>query len=178
MTAVVAGWPPLCSWLPNELSNLQRVICLRAHTDIGISEDKVAGQFTNRSTYIDECNELAGGKKGDYWCASWLRRIWDESGAQTVKKGLAPSCDEWMKWAKANKTWLANPGYGYAVVYGTPTDASHIGIVTRVTPLLQSVEGNTTVGTYFSRNGTSVDFKEVNQERVLGYIKPLPRSTP
>jgi hypothetical protein len=60
---------------------------------------------------------------------------------------------------------------GAAVVYGKPGDASHIGVIVRVIPLLLAVEGNTTLDG-FSRNGVAVDLKLVNTDRVLGYVYP------
>ncbi|MGH7323703.1 MAG: hypothetical protein ACREJ9_03545 [Candidatus Rokuibacteriota bacterium] len=61
------------------------------------------------------------------------------------------------------------------MVYGTFTDASHIGVVVRTNPLLLSVEGNTALMGY-SREGVAVDLKLVASDRVLGYVHPAPIS--
>jgi hypothetical protein len=76
-----------------------------------------------------------------------------------------------MGWAKLRGLWQSNPSVGCAVVYGKPTDANHIGVVVRVSPLVLSVEGNTALEAY-SRNGVAVDLKQVSPGRVLGYVRP------
>jgi hypothetical protein len=108
---------------------------------------------------------------GQPWCAAAVSAWWRESGA-AIPPGESASCDRWREWAQATGRWRSDPIIGAAVVYGTPGDASHIGVVVRTTPLLLSVEGNTSLMGY-SRNGLAVDLKQVSLERVLGYVHPL-----
>lgn len=76
-----------------------------------------------------------------------------------------------MQWAKHTNRWSDQPVIGAAVLYGTPADASHIGVVVRTNPLVLSVEGNTALMGY-SREGVAVDLKLVALDRVVGYAYP------
>jgi CHAP domain len=159
----------LARWLPTATPDLNRRIVVRALSDIGIVETPPG---SNRSGVIDSYNLAAGVPVGSYWCAAAVAAWYRESGAK-VPPGSA-SCDSWMAWAKAAGQWKTTPTPGAAVVYGTstPLDATHIGVVVRVGPLLLSCEGNTSLGG-FSRNGVAVDLKLVNTDRLLGYVWPI-----
>lgn len=168
----------MCAWIPYNVPDLNRRICWFAHAGVGLME-KPPG--SNRGPTIDRINREAGvpeklinSGKG-YWCASWVRWRWRLAGADYPRSG-AGSCDEWMKWAKKNGHWSTEPGYGFAVVYGVPGDANHIGIITRLEPALFSVEGNTTPGGKFNRDGIAVDWKPTDTSRVLGFIRPVART--
>lgn len=161
---------PNAGWLAG-VGELRAAIVRRAMADVGICEMPPG---SNRSPYIDECNRLAGVPVGSYWCASWAGRVFREAGAQ-VPSGYA-SCDAWVAWAKKNGRWTNRPVPGAAVLYGKPTDASHIGIVVRTDPRLFTCEGNTGTEEH-SRNGYVVWPKEISGDdelRVLGYVMPLP----
>lgn len=150
-------------------SALQNKIVRRAMLDVGICEMPPG---SNRSTRINEYVAAVGSPLGSFWCAAAVAAWFREAGAKTPKIE-AGSCDPWVHWAKKNGYWYREPKPGYAVVYGTGDDAQHIGVVVRVTPILMSVEGNTSLGGY-NRNGVAVDLKEVATSRVLGYIAPTP----
>lgn len=166
----------LAAWLPTAAPAIQIAIVKRALLDVGICEDPPG---SNKSGRITEYNRAAGAPVGSYWCAAAVFAWWREAGADVPSLSSGPaSCDTWMTWAMRERLWESKPAPGAAVVYGTPGDASHIGVVVRVTPLLLSVEGNTSIGGEFSRNGVAVDLKEVNRPRVLGYIYPRERKAP
>ncbi len=148
---------------------LQQKIVRRALLDVGIMEMPVG---SNRSTRIDEYVAAVGSPMASFWCAAAVAAWFRESGAKTPKIEAA-SCDRWMHWAKTNGLWGQVPQIGYAVVFGTPSDASHIGVVVRVKPVLASVEGNTSLGGY-NRNGFAIDMKQTDTGRVVGYVKPVP----
>lgn len=156
-------------WLDATTPQLNAAIVRRALLDIGLCEIPPG---SNRSGRIDEYNSATGAPIGSYWCASALTAWWREAGAATPPKDAA-SCDAWMAWAKLTHRWTQHALPGYAVLYGTPTDASHCGVVVRASPLLLSCEGNTSLGG-FDRNGVAVDLKLVNTPRVLGYVSPVP----
>lgn len=161
----------LARWLPDATPALHRRIVERAIADIGILEMPPG---SNRSGVIDEYNRLAGVPVGSYWCASAVGAWWRDAGAPFLPPGYA-SCDRWMAWARSTGRWTGTPVPGAAVVYGQPGDASHIGVVIRTDPILLSIEGNTTLGGEYSRNGVAVDLKAVNLTRLLGFV--LPNST-
>lgn len=157
---------PLARWLPTTTDPLHRAIVERAITDIGICESPPG---SNRSGVIDGYNTAAGAPVGSYWCASAVAAWWRDSGAMLPPQPA--SCDSWLTWSKSTKRFASTPAPAYAVLYGVPGDAQHIGVVIRTTPLLLAIEGNTSLGG-FSRNGVAVDLKEVPLARVLGYVRP------
>lgn len=160
----------LAEWIPRVVPNLHRQVCKRALSFVGTWEDLGA----NRGKRIDEWNARAGVPLGSYWCASFVSAIWQEGGASELPGTVVRSnCDAWMKWGQATGRWSRAPYYGSAILYGIPGDASHIGIVVRLKPVLCVVEGNTGLGG-FSRNGVAVDFKEASLARLLGYVALLP----
>lgn len=124
--------------------------------------------------------------RGYPWCAAGAADWWREAGAETPpisarwwrehNKGvvLGPaSCDGWLRWALITGRFSPIPVVGAAVLYGTRADATHIGVVLRLTPILSSIEGNTTFNSY-SREGVACDVRPVTRERVVGYVHPLP----
>jgi len=148
---------------------LEQKIVRRALLDVGIMEMPVG---SNRSTRIDEYVRMVGSPVGSFWCAAAVAAWFRESGAR-IPGIEAGSCDRWMHWAKANGLWTLMPGIGYAVLFGNPADAQHIGIVARIKPVMASVEGNTSMGGY-NRNGFAIDLKETARDRVIGYVRPVP----
>ncbi len=165
-------------WLPDATSPRVVNVIRRALVDIGICEMPPG---SNRSGVIDEYNSRAGAPVGSFWCAAAVGAWWQDAGL--VTPGGYASCDNWMRWAIATNRWVPvgqTPPLGGAVLYGVPGDAKHIGQIIRVSPLILSVEGNTTVegaGFGASRNGVAVSLKEVTlgKDPVLGYVAPLPR---
>jgi hypothetical protein len=160
------GW-----WLPKTTPLMQRVIVERALRSIGMLEEPPG---SNRGPDIDALNLRAGVPVGSYWCASWAGSVWQDAGAE-VPNGYA-SCDRWMEWAKQTNRWTTTTNSpGCAVLYGKLGDATHIGILVRTSPMILSIEGNTSVeGGGFERNGTAVSLKLVNErDPVLGYAHPI-----
>lgn len=106
---------------------------------------------------------------GYYWCAAAVSTWWQEAGLETPSGGA--SCDNWMNWGKRNGYWSNKPKVGAAVLYGSDSDAHHIGIVAGVTATggIITIEGNTSGGG-FNRNGCGV-FQKVPR-RYLGFVNP------
>ena len=166
MTVITRSPAP---WLPDSTPDLNRLIVVRALSDVGICEMPPG---SNRSGRIDEYVRAVGSPLGSYWCAAALAAWWREAGAEVPPKE-AGSCDTWMMWARHTNRWKATPQPGDAVLYGTPKDSNHCGVVVRISPLILTVEGNTSLGGY-DRNGVAVDLKQLNAPKVVGYISPLP----
>ncbi len=174
--------PALASarWVPSDTPAAIQQVIRRSLLDIGICEMPLG---SNRSGVIDGYNTRSHAPIGSYWCASAVGAWWQDAGL-AVPRGYA-SCDNWLRWAKETQRFVPvgqTPPLGGAVLYGRGDDARHIGQIVRVTPLILSVEGNTTVeGAAFSasRNGVAVSLKEVTtSDPVLGYVLPFPRGTP
>jgi len=106
---------------------------------------------------------------GYYWCAAAVATWWQEAGLETPSGGA--SCDNWMNWGKQKGYWSTKPKVGAAVLYGSASDAHHIGIVAAVTATggIVTIEGNTSGGG-FNRNGCGV-FQKVPR-RYLGFVNP------
>lgn len=171
--------PVFAPWLPSNTAPVIRDLIVRASLDIGITEMPPG---SNRSGIIDEYNIRAGGKVGDYWCATAMGAWWQDVGL-LAPKGYG-SCDAWVAFAKETGRWIpvgSTPPVGSAVLYGkpgVPPDAQHIGLLIRWAPLPITIEGNTTIeGSAFgaSRNGVAVSVKELTKtDPILGYCAPLP----
>lgn len=164
--------------LPKETPDLIRSLIARAIADVSAVVEEPVG--SNRGPIIDEYNRRAGAPVASYWCASAAGAWWVDCG-MPVPMGYA-SCDNWMAWAKKTGRWSLKPALGALVLYGKPGDANHIGLISRVSPLVLSIEGNTTVeggSAELSRNGTAVSQKVVNAaDPVLGYVLPLLKGMP
>lgn len=158
------------AWLDTSVSALAQRIVRRALLDVGIVEMPPA---SNRSPRIDMYVGAVGSPLGSRWCAAAVAAWWRDAGA-LVPPREAGSCDAWHAWAMQNTRWRTAPEPGHAVLFGVGTKAVHIGVVVRVTPLVLSVEGNTSLGT-FDPNGVAIALKQVNAQRVLGYVAPLAR---
>jgi hypothetical protein len=147
-------------------------------TNIGVCEDPPG---SNRSPEIDAWAKEFGSPVGSFWCALAVAKARREGGLW-VPERYAGSCDEWWYAALRAGLTATRPSCGAAVVYtngrtlhggrydGQP-DAVHIGLVLRVTPVLLSIEGNTTLGKY-DRDGFVQALKRVDESRVMGYIHP------
>jgi len=166
--------------LPNDITVSARVRAALdfALTKIGVCEDPPG---SNRSAELDTWCREAGSPLGSFWCAITVWKQAKVGGLWAPTRDVG-SCDEWVKQAKAAQLWSTTPVPGACVVYTNAQtiatgryagqrDAVHIGRVLRVRPVLQSIEGNTTLGKY-DRNGYTQTLKEVETARVYGYILP------
>lgn len=178
MPPIVSKWrkPVSAPWLTESVIPVAQDAVRRALMDIGILE---VPPGSNRSGVIDEYNRRAKVPEGSYWCASAAGAWWLDVGL-LVPDGYA-SCDNWLTWAKKTERFrpaASRPPIGGMVLYGKGNDAKHIGLIVRVSDIVLSVEGNTTVeGANFgaSRNGVAVSLKELTKtDPILGYVSPLP----
>ena len=128
---------------------------------------RIDEMFTNVG--LDNQAKVRKSGSGYYWCAAAVATWWQEAGLETPSGGA--SCDNWMSWGKQKGYWSSTPKIGAAVLYGSTSDAHHIGIVAAITPTggVITIEGNTGGGG-FSRNGCGV-FQKV-PKRYLGFVVP------
>lgn len=139
---------------------------------------------SNRGPGIDEWAKEFGSPLGSFWCALMVGHTRRKHGLWTPPSHhLTGSCDEWYLAAEKDGLLSYRPVPGAAVLYTNGRtitspgryagrrDIVHIGTVLRVTPVLMSWEGNTTLGKY-DRNGYTLALKEVDTARVLGYVLP------
>ncbi|MBC7841897.1 MAG: hypothetical protein H7099_06280 [Gemmatimonadaceae bacterium] len=159
--------------LPKDTPPAIRALISRAIADISAVVEEPLG--SNRGPIIDEYNRRAGAPVGSYWCASAVG-AWMIDCGFPMPIGYA-SCDNIMAWGKKTGRWSVLPALGAMVLYGKPADANHVGLVSRLAPLVLSIEGNTTVeggSAEQSRNGEAVSQKRVNSaDPVLGYVLPM-----
>jgi hypothetical protein len=146
--------------------------------NIGVCEDPVG---SNRGPEIDDWARELGSPVGSFWCALAVAKARKEGGLWLPSHD-AGACNEWFFGARMLGFTTDTPVPGAAVLYTNRTrvpsgpykgqmDVVHIGLVLRVTPVLMSIEGNTTLGKY-DRNGYVQALKEVDRSRVLCYILP------
>lgn len=176
-------FPRPCPWLPSDLSPLQAKIVRTAHADIGICEIPPG---SNRSTIIDEYMRLVGSPvpadphaRGMSWCAAALSAWYSEAGAK-IPAEAAGAVQTWITFAQKNGLWLSyseTPEPGFAIVYGTraPDEGHHIGVVGRVTPWIETIEGNTSKDLTYTSDGECVWVKapQAYYSRVIGFIRPV-----
>jgi hypothetical protein len=119
---------------------------------------------------LDNQSKVQKTGSGYYWCAAAVTTWWKEAGLPLPPNGRA-GCDFWMSWGKQNGYWSTTPKVGAAVLYGSSSDAHHIGIVAAVTKSggIITIEGNTSGGG-FSRNGCGA-FRKV-PKKYLGFVLP------
>jgi hypothetical protein len=145
---------------------------------IGVCEDPIG---SNRGPEIDAWAAEFGSPVGSYWCALAVGKARKEGGLWIPSHDVG-SCDEWVYQAVQDGLTAEHPEPGAAVVYTNHNhieggryagqlDAIHIGLVLKVSPVLLSIEGNTTITT-FDRNGFVQTLKEVDVSRILCYITP------
>jgi hypothetical protein len=146
--------------------------------NIGVCEDPVG---SNRGPEIDAWANEFGSPLGSFWCALSVGKARKVGGLWIPSRDVG-SCDRWYYEAERLGMLSPEPCHGAAVLYTNGKvltdgpyagrkDAVHIGLVLRLRPVLQSIEGNTTLGKY-DRNGYVQTLKEVEKARVLGYVLP------
>jgi hypothetical protein len=158
----------LADWLDDATPAMQQAIVRRALCDVGIVEMPPG---SNRSPRIDGYVAAVGSPAGSRWCAAAVAAWWRECGA-AVPSVDGGSCNGWMAWAKRRNAWSSQVRVGSAVVYGSRGIAVHIGVIVRVSPVLLSVEGNTSIAGDLDADGIAVALKRVVVSRVLGYVGP------
>jgi hypothetical protein len=158
----------LADWLDETIPAMEQAIVRRAMRDIGMVEMPPG---SNRSPRIDEYVAAVRSLVGSRWCAAALAAWWRESDA-AIPVADGGSCNAWMTWAIRQKIWSNDPLPGSAVVYGRNGAAAHIGVIVRISPVLLSVEANTSIAGELDVNGIAVTLKRVASVRVLGYVTP------
>jgi hypothetical protein len=165
-------------YLPITTPALNVRIVERAHDDLGEGEDiGPHGEGTNRSVYCDALAKRFGSPLGSYWCALAVSSWWTDAGAMLPPE--PGSCESWRQWAFQTARFREAPSPGYAVLYGAPDHASHIGIIARLvndpTALhghrVVTIEGNASLGAY-SRDGWIVAERTMNGDAVIGFVAP------
>lgn len=146
--------------------------------NIGVCEDPVG---SNRGPEIDVWAREFGSPAGSFWCAIAVAKARKEGGLW-IPAHDAGACNEWLYEARLLRLTTDTPVPRAAVLYTNRVpvpsgpyagqlDVVHVGLVLRVTPVLMSIEGNTTLGKY-DRNGYVQTLKEVDRSRVLCYVLP------
>lgn len=162
-------WTTTRRWLASmDLTALQRAVVMRAVSDDGELERPLG---SNRSPYIDEITRWAGLTPPQYWCAVWVGRVFADAGA-LLPIGF-PSCDTWLPYAVPLNTLTRAERIGCAILYGTGTDAKHIGIITRCEDdLTLTTEGNRGYAGSVTNNGVCVDTAPLTRTDILGVVRP------
>lgn len=134
---------------------------------------------SNRSPTIDRYNTRAGAPLGSPYCASAATAWWEDVGLEVPAKGRA-SCDVLYRWALETGRFHHAPVIGALLLYGTgkqPDPAQHVGIVIRLTPILATLEANTSMDGQYNREGVLFDrrfLERLTTRPVLGFVHPAP----
>lgn len=127
------------AWLDSALSGA-RIAIVKWVLDNVIVEEMPTG--SNRSALIDAWNTAAAAPLGSPWCASFARAAWLVGGITPLGNA---ACEDWHQNAvRAGRfTTTAQPGDVALFDLTGGGIADHCGIVTRLTPHLWTMEGNT-----------------------------------
>jgi hypothetical protein len=152
-------------------SDIGKRIVAYANMDVGKLENPLPpGKPENWGTYVATILSGVGHNAPAFWCAAAVSSWFRKAGAKSPNSA---GCDRWMSWAKKNGLWSTTPAIGAAILYGTPADAHHIGIVESIDGnVIRTIEGNTSGGG-FSRNGVGVFKKKTTKAKALGYVLPV-----
>jgi len=155
-----------------ELLNIGLKIVKFAKKDIGTLESPLPpNKPENSGTRVLQMLGNTGINGPAFWCAAAVTTWYKSAGARYPKSGSA-SCDVWMSWAKKNNLFSTTPVVGAAILYGSSSDAHHIGIVEKIeNGIITTIEGNTSGGG-FNRNGVGVFRKTPNKKGIVGYVLP------
>lgn len=163
--------PVLAPWLPASTAPVVADVVRHALARVGVCEMPLG---SNRSTLIDEWAREAGAALGSFWCANFATKVWRAAGLPTAGRGVDPSCDLLMAWAKRTGRWSQTPALGALVFYGPhEKDATHVAVVVRLSPVVLVVGGNERFGAVASRNGVAVQLRAEQRTDILGYALPL-----
>lgn len=145
-------------------------------------------QGSNLSPEITAMQKRWGSAARSPWCALLTTDVWYEAGADvppalpgktTTGRERHPAVAEWWRvWALEQSLFSSVPVIGAAPLFGTGgrEPAVHIGVcITAIEPRLMGFEGNTT-GAPFDREGTMTAHKDVNRDRLIGYVLPRLRA--
>jgi hypothetical protein len=176
------GFPRGARWLDDPIDQRHSDIECRATLaveralrDVFLME---APPGSNRGTSIDGYNRRAGAPLGSPYCASAATAWWEDVGLEVPAQSRA-SCDVLYRWALQTGRFHHSPAIGALILYGTgkkENPADHVGLVIRLTPLVLSVEANTSMDGKFNREGFAFDRKVIDRlsPRILGYVHPSP----
>ena len=175
-------FPRGARWLPDAMDErghdeaCRAILAVeRALRDAFLMERPVG---SNRSPTIDGYNTRAGSPLGSPYCASAATAWWEDVGIEVPERDRA-SCDVLYRWAFTTGRFHHAPAIGSLILYGSgrePDPANHVGIVIRLTPLLMSLEANTSLDGKFNREGFAFDRRVVERtdSRVCGFVHPYP----
>ena len=152
-------------------SDIGKRIVAYANMDVGKLENPLPpGKPENWGTYVATILSGVGHNAPAFWCAAAVSSWFRKAGAKSPNSA---GCDRWVSWAKKNGLWSTTPAIGAAILYGSPSDAHHIGIVESIDGnVIRTIEGNTSGGG-FSRNGVGVFKKKTTKAKALGYVLPV-----
>lgn len=106
-------------------------------------QEKPAG--SNAGRWVEAVQKLAGGKKGDAWCAAWVSMVLGAAFRDHPPLPYTTSCDVLLESARRWEWLSGSPSAGDVFLYmKSPTDATHTGIVVSVQGgTFNTIEGNT-----------------------------------
>lgn len=157
--------------IPTTITQLRKKIVAYAQQDAAIPTVEAPPQ-SNSGPRVNQMLANTGLGPGNFWCAAAVTTWYKSAGADVPPSGAA-SCDTWYLWAKGRGKFSSKPVQGAAILYGSTSDAHHIGIVESINSdgTITTIEGNTSGGSNFNRNGGGV-FRKRPRSGILGYVIP------
>lgn len=124
-----------------QLTTAQRVIA-RAAAEVGYHEGRSGGHWDNIEKYAATVPQLAWAN-GQPWCDVFVAAMFKAAGVLDLIP-VSASCDaSRTAWRNLGR-WSEYPALGAQVIFGTPSNAEHTGIVEWFDAYtVRTIEGNT-----------------------------------
>ena len=146
-----------------------------ARAEIGYHEGRDKnGNWTNHEKYAPQVPGLEWAQ-GQPWCGVFVAWVARRAGVADLypPASVAASCDAAGAWWKKQGRWSAYPAIGAQVFFGSPSDLTHTGIVTRYDDTwVWSVEGNTNQNGSAQGDGVYENKRARRSDHVVGYGVP------
>lgn len=120
---------------------IDKIVSL-AKSQVGYHEGRSGGHWNNIQKFSPAVPSLAW-SQGQAWCCTFVSWLALKSNLAAFYPCTA-SCDTARAWWKAKNRWSEYPAVGAQVIYGTPSNAEHTGLVVGYDDTyLYAIEGNT-----------------------------------
>lgn len=116
--------PPTRKDAPTDVERLLAA----ARSQVGYHEGRSNGHWNNQEKFAPQVPGLEWAQ-GQAWCDVFVTWCFQKAGLRSLLPAITASCDvSGAAWKKAGR-WSEYPAIGAQVLFGTPADLSHTGIV-------------------------------------------------
>lgn len=154
----------------HQTTPIDHIVAL-AKSQIGYHEGRSNGHWNNIQKFSPQVPTL-GWSQGQPWCCTFVSWLALKSSLAAFYPCTA-SCDTARAWWKQKGQWHEYPAIGAQVIYGTPSDAQHTGLVVGYDDTyVYAVEGNTNTNGSAEGDGVYLKKRLRKDPYVQGYGYP------